>query len=365
LRWGGSNAEDALIRTLPDPSRHMRRAWGRPYRGTIDNHVVIATDEAAAERRMARILVRATTWSRISTDGGVGGGGNDNQVVTRARLVRPAPADPSALDPSALSSPSHRSESILGAPMKNARVLTAALLRFVAGCTASGSATRSANPSAPAHNPAAFVEGQPYQPQINAADFVELIDNPYLPWTPGTTVIYEGGGERVEVTVTDETREIMGITATVVHDQVLTDGEVTEDTFDWYAQDRWGNVWYLGEDTKEYENGEVVSTEGSWEAGVDGAQPGIIMLADPQVGDTYRQEFLEGEAEDLAKVYAVGESVEVPQGSYDDVLVTEDWTPLDPDIVEHKFYARGVGVVREELVQGGDEVLELIEVRTA
>jgi hypothetical protein len=235
-----------------------------------------------------------------------------------------------------------------------------ALLLIMASCTPSGSPT----PGEPSHNPAAYVEGQRYEPEVNAADFVDVIDNPYLPWTPGTTLIYEGGGERVEITVTDETRTILGITATVVHDQVLTDGEVTEDTYDWYAQDKAGNVWYLGEDTKEFENGEVVSTEGSWEAGVDGAQPGIAMLADPQVGDTYRQEFYEGEAEDLAKVFELGQSVETPAGSHGDVLVTEEWTPLDPGVVEHKFYAHGIGVVREEQVQGGNAVLELIEVRT-
>ena len=235
------------------------------------------------------------------------------------------------------------------------------LLLIVASCAApSGSPT----PGVPSRNPAAYVEGQPYQQHLTAADFVDVIDNPYLPWTPGTMLIYEGGGERVEITVTDETRKILGITATVVHDQVLTNGEVTEDTYDWYAQDKAGNVWYLGEDTKEFENGEVASTEGSWEAGVDGAQPGIAMLADPQVGDTYRQEFYEGEAEDLAKVFELGQSVEAPSGSYDEVLVTEEWTPLDPGIVEHKFYARGIGVVREEQVQGGSAVLELIEVRT-
>ncbi len=226
-------------------------------------------------------------------------------------------------------------------------------LLLMASCTQSGGAS---------HNPAAYTDGQPYEQHLNTADFVDVIDNPYLPWTPGTTLTYEGGGERVEITVTDETRKILGITATIVHDQVLTDGEVTEDTYDWYAQDKWGNVWYLGEDTKEFENGEVVSTEGSWEAGVDGAQPGIAMLADPQAGDTYRQEFYEGEAEDLAKVFELGQSVEAPAGNYDDVLVTEEWTPLDPGVVEHKFYARGIGVVREEQVQGGNAVLELVEV---
>jgi len=233
------------------------------------------------------------------------------------------------------------------------------LAMLLAACSAATS-----SPSTTAQNPAAYVEDEPYEPQFDPADFVEGIDNPYLPWTPGTTLIYEGGDERVEVTVTDETREIMGIAATVVHDRVFVDGELMEDTYDWYAQDAAGNVWYLGEETEEYENGEVVSTEGSWEAGVDGAQPGIAMLAQPEVGETYRQEFYEGEAEDVAKVFARGESVTVPAGSYDEVLVTEDWTPLDPDIIEHKFYAVGVGVVREELVEGGDEVLELIEVRT-
>jgi hypothetical protein len=224
-------------------------------------------------------------------------------------------------------------------------------------------------PSAPApRNPAAFVKGEPYHPRIDPATFVPVIDNPYLPLRPGTTLVYEGvsGGERetVKVTVTHDTKEILGITATVVRDRVFVDGTLAEDTFDWYAQDRQGNVWYLGEDTKEYEDGKVVSTEGSWEAGVDGAQPGIIMLADPQPGDTYRQEFYEGEAEDIARVLALDESVTVPHGSFDAVLRTEDWTPLEPKIRENKFYARGIGVVFERLVRGGKEVLRLVEVKS-
>jgi hypothetical protein len=225
-------------------------------------------------------------------------------------------------------------------------------------------------PSAPApapRNPATFMEGKPYRPRIAPADFVPVIDNPYLPLRPGTTLVYEGmsGGERevVKVTVTDDTKRILGITATVVRDQVFVEGKLAEDTFDWYAQDRQGNVWYLGEDTKEYEDGKVVSTEGSWEAGLDGAQPGIIMLADPQVGDTYRQEFYEGEAEDIARVLALDASVTVPHGSFDGVLRTEDWTPLEPKIRENKFYARGIGVVFERLVRGGKEVLRLVDAR--
>jgi hypothetical protein len=239
-----------------------------------------------------------------------------------------------------------------------------AALVVAAGCRA-----ESPRVSAPApRNPAAFVEGEPYRPRIDPAGFVSVIDNPFLPLRPGTTLIYEGisGGERetVKVTVTHDTKEIMGIAATVVRDRVFVDGTLAEDTFDWYAQDPQGNVWYLGEDTKEYEDGEVVSTEGSWEAGVDGAQPGIIMLADPQVGDTYRQEFYEGEAEDVARVLALDESVTVPHGSFDGVLRTEDWTPLEPEFRENKFYARGIGVVFEQLVRGGKEVLRLVEVKT-
>jgi hypothetical protein len=221
---------------------------------------------------------------------------------------------------------------------------------------------------APARNPAAVVEGQPYEPAIDPADFVPAVDNPYFPLEPGTTLVYEGESdgehERVEVTTTDDTREILGITATVVHDQVFVDGQLAEDTFDWFAQDRWGNVWYLGEDTKEYDGGEVVSTEGSWEAGVDGALPGIVMLGDPRVRDAYRQEFYEGEAEDMAGVIAVDESVTVPYGTFDRVLVTEDSTPLEPKLLEHKLYAEGIGAVMEELVRGGSDILELVDVRT-
>ena len=219
-----------------------------------------------------------------------------------------------------------------------------------------------------ARNPAEFVQGEPYLPAIDPADFVAEVDNPYFPLEPGTVRIYEGTSdgetERVEVTVTREQKEVLGIAVTVVHDQVFVDDELVEDTFDWFAQDRWGNVWYLGEDTSEIENGEVVNHAGAWGAGVDGAQPGIVMLAEPRVGDVYRQEFFAGEAEDMAEVAALDGSVEVPTGAYDAVLVTHDTTPLEPGIVEEKSYARGIGVVFEEKIAGGDGVLELVEIRT-
>jgi hypothetical protein len=208
-------------------------------------------------------------------------------------------------------------------------------------------------------------DGGEYAPMVNPADFVDQIDNPYLPLAPGSRWVYEGVEdgemERIEVEVTDERREVMGIPATVVRDQVFEDGELIEDTLDWFAQDREGNVWYLGEDSKELEDGEVVSTEGSWEAGVDGALPGIVMPADPQVGDAYRQEYYEGEAEDLAEVIELGASVSVPAGDYDQVVVIREWNPLEPDVVEDKHHAPGVGVVLESLVEGGDGRVELIE----
>ena len=145
-----------------------------------------------------------------------------------------------------------------------------------------------------------------YTVDIDPDDFVEVIDNPYLPLQPGTRWVYEGvedgETERVEVEVTTDRRDVMGISAVVVRDTVYEDGELIEDTYDWFAQDVDGNVWYLGEDSREFEDGELVSTEGSWEAGVDGALPGIVMLADPEVGDAYRQEFYEDEAEDMAEV---------------------------------------------------------------
>ena len=198
--------------------------------------------------------------------------------------------------------------------------------------------------------------GEPFE--LDPANFVAGIDNPYWPMKPGSTWTYtetdaDGTEMQVEVTVTDEKKVILGISATVVHDVVSQDGDVIEDTFDWYAQDVDGNIWYMGEDTTEYENGEVVSTEGSWEAGVDGALAGILLPGTPEVGMSYRQEYYEGEAEDQGKVLSLDEHVEAVFGTFDGCLQTEDTTPLEPDVLENKYYCEGVGPVLAVDVEGG------------
>jgi hypothetical protein len=218
-------------------------------------------------------------------------------------------------------------------------------------------------PTPSVRNPAALDEGQPYSPVVDPANFSDPIANDYFPLDPGLVTIFEGGDEHVEVTVTDDTKVIMGVTTHVITDQVFVAGELQEDTIDWYAADNFGNVWYFGEQTAEYENGEITTTEGSWEAGVDGALPGIIMLADPEVGDTYRQEFYSGQAEDVARVHALDESRTVPNDTFDRILVTEDWSLLTPDVHEQKWYAPNVGVVFEETISGGSGTLSLIDIR--
>jgi hypothetical protein len=189
-------------------------------------------------------------------------------------------------------------------------------------------------------------------------DFTTRIDNPYLPMRPGSRWVYretdtDGTAQRVVVRVTRRTKRIAnGVTARVVRDTVTERGRRVEDTFDWFAQDRAGNVWYLGEDSTEYEDGKPVSKEGSWEAGVDGARAGIVMLARPRPGRGYRQEHFPGEAEDRARVLSLDDQAEVPAGHFTRVLLTKDWNPLEPKVLEYKLYARGVGLVLALHVSG-------------
>jgi len=207
-------------------------------------------------------------------------------------------------------------------------------------------------------------DGGRYAPRIDPAGFVEIVDNPFLPLGVGGRWVYEGESdgekERIEVVVTDQRREVMGVSTVVVRDTVTVAGQLVEDTYDWYAQDRVGNVWYFGEDVKDFEAGKVVSTAGSWEAGVDGALPGIVMPARPAVGETFRQEFYRGQAEDMFEIIRVDGTLTVPYGRFADVLVTRDWTPLDAAVVEEKYYARGPGKIREEKAAGGKGFVELV-----
>ncbi len=225
--------------------------------------------------------------------------------------------------------------------------------------------------AAPSPTPAPVIDpgdGGNYAPVLDPADFVDRIDNPYLPLSPGARWVYEGTSdgatERIVVTVTDKRRTILGISAIVVRDTVSTDGQVTEDTYDWFAQDRDGNVWYLGESVKDFENGVLTSTAGSWEAGVGGAVPGIVMPAKPGLGTAYRQEFWLGEAEDMAEVIDVGGTRTVPEGSYNATITTRDWTPLAAEVIEEKVYAPGVGLIAESHVAGGEGAVALVQFRS-
>jgi hypothetical protein len=204
-----------------------------------------------------------------------------------------------------------------------------------------------------------------YDPVINPSDFSTTIDNPLFPLSPGTTFVYGGltekGNEYEEVRVTSNTKTILGVTCVEVRDTVRVNGVLVEDTLDWYAQDKDGNVWYFGEKSVEYDtNGEIVSFEGSWTAGVDGAKPGIIMEAQPKVGDLYRQEFALGTAEDIAQVVGTYESVTVHAVKYDNCLKTKEFSPLEPDVMENKFYAPNVGNIQTVDVATGNH-LDLIQ----
>ena len=191
---------------------------------------------------------------------------------------------------------------------------------------------------------------------IDPANFVRGIDNPFFPLKPGTTFIYhsEDGAEVVETAVTYETIDILGVACVVVEDVSTVDGKLEERTHDYFAQDKDGNVWYFGEATTNFKNGRPVNTVGSWRAGKNGASPGIIMEASPNIGDRYNEENAAGVAEDGAEVISLDTSVKVPFGSFDHALQTAETTPLEPKSLEHKYYVRGVGQVLAVDVKTGE-----------
>ena len=245
--------------------------------------------------------------------------------------------------------------------------LSVAALAVLAGCGADEQATQ--QPDASAETAPSTALPQSDEPvELDPSEFTAEVTNPWFPLEPGTRWSYretteEGEVVRVVVTATSATYEVAnGVTARTVRDTVTLDGDIIEDTLDWYAQDADGTVWYLGEDTAEFEDGKISTREGSFEAGVDGAQAGVIMPASPDVGLTYRQEYYEGEAEDHGEVLALAEQTSVPAGDYDGLVQTADTTPLEPDVLEHKYYAVGVGLVLTiDKEAGGQE--ELLSVK--
>ena len=206
--------------------------------------------------------------------------------------------------------------------------------------------------------------------EMDPVDFTADVTNPWFPLEPGTRWTYretteDGEVVRVVVTATAVTHKIAnGVTARVVRDTVTLDGDIIEDTMDWYAQDAAGTVWYLGEDTAEFEDGQITTSEGSFEAGVDGAQAGVTMPASPEMGMAYRQEYYEGEAEDNGEILALGQRASVPAGTYDGLLQTADTTPLEPDVLEHKYYAERVGLVLtiDKEAGGREELLSVTHI---
>ncbi len=211
--------------------------------------------------------------------------------------------------------------------------------------------------------------GLSYAAPPKPSQFSAKVDNPWFPLKPGSVYVYRGvkDGEpsREVLTVTHKTATINGVPCAVVHDRLYVSGRLHERTTDWYTQDRQGNVWYYGEQTAELDkNGHVKSTEGTWQAGKDGALPGIYMPAHPKVGYAARQEFYKGHAADHFQILDLRTSIDVPWGKSNRALLTKEWTPLEPGTIDHKYYVRGVGTVLEQAVKGGNERNALVSFKT-
>jgi hypothetical protein len=212
-------------------------------------------------------------------------------------------------------------------------------------------------------SPPAWTLHGSYSPTIKAANFVRAVDNPYFPLKPGTEFHFrglrDGAAQTDDVVVTAKVKHVLGVRCTVVQDTVSEHGKPVERTFDWYAQDKQGNVWYMGEDSLELKNGRFVRADDSWQAGVEDAKPGIIMPAHPRAGMVYRQEYYPpGGALDQARVLGVSGPVRVQAGTFKRVLVTIEWSPVEPQL-EKKYYVASLGEIKEEVVAGGHEEFEL------
>ena len=244
-------------------------------------------------------------------------------------------------------------------------LITATLAALLVGC-GSGGGSASSSQAGASTTPAPVTT--PYSPSIDPANFGRPIDNPYLPLRPGTVFRYRGVGDNGKtrefnkVTVTHRKKRIMGIDAVVVLDEVFASGKPEERTFDWYTQDKDGNVWYFGENSSSYEHGHWVKDDGSWTAGVGNGKPGVIMLAHPHRGDRYRQEYSPGHAVDQAKVLGPGGRIDTPYRTISRTLLTREYSTIDKQY-EKKWYARGIGVIQEDAITKSKEHSELVGVR--
>jgi hypothetical protein len=243
--------------------------------------------------------------------------------------------------------------------------LAAAITLAVAACT---SGTRSPSAREAVTSPATSAKSTPTA-TYRGADFSAEVDNRWFPLKPGTTLVYRGTKDEANAleyfAVSDETQRVGGVPCRVVLDRLYLDGKLAETTRDYYSQDSKGNVWYFGEDTAELEtDGTMVGTEGTWHTAEAGAQPGIFMPASPSVGESHRQEYYPGHAEDLFQVMNLSATVSVPYRSFSGTLQTKEWTPLEPDVLDNKYYVQGIGEVKETSVKGPREQLVLVDVRT-
>jgi hypothetical protein len=233
---------------------------------------------------------------------------------------------------------------------RGARALVSTVIALVALAGIVAVASRSATPPLP-----------------RAADFSARVDNPWFPLIPGTTYVYrgvkDGHPSRDVLTVTHKTKLIAGAPCVVIEDRLYLSGYLEERTTEWYSQDKQGNVWYFGENTAELaRDGHVTSTSGAWRAGVNGAKPGLFMFAHPKVGQTAQQEFYKGQAADHFRVLSLHASASTPYTSSTNAMLTEEWTPLEPGVVDHKLYVRGIGTVLEQTERGPNERNELVAV---
>jgi hypothetical protein len=243
----------------------------------------------------------------------------------------------------------------------NSRLATTAMITLVVAGLVGVASSRGASTAPPR-----WALHGPYSPKIRSANFVDKIDNRYFPLAPGTAFHYRGySGQTAQtddMVVTRQTKRILGIGCTVVRDTVSEHGKPVERTFDWYAQDKQGNVWYMGEDSLELKHGRFVRAGDSWQSGVKVAKPGIIMQGRPRPGDVYRQEYYPpGGALDQARVLDVHRRVRVPHGTYKRPLVTVERSPVEPQL-EKKYYAAGTGEIEEQVVQGAHERFQLVHV---